>query len=227
MAHRVLLLRRRLTERLSKLVTEEIGVVAEPPSPFGSSRIRPAQLPSKRRGIAPAWAGRSGRSGSVLRGAGQPRRRDDAPALHCWRRLLVRSRWRRPTAWSAHRGPPSENTSSPESSATVGSPLRRAKYSAFLRALASKVSPSSRRSSAGLGLRPISSGKTTRCRRAPARAGTHAACRRSVWPRAASPAERLPLGNEELRNPRSARSSRISSWSRAKVPCSPVPCTST
>ena len=130
----------------AQVIAQEIGIVAEPTlpprrleNPAGASALEHlGDALRLRRAVAP------GRSGSVpaasLRRAGQAANQLGVVGGVDFR---VASGSRRPTGGSARPGaPPSEKTSSPESSATVGRPLRRAKYSALCRALASKVSPS-------------------------------------------------------------------------------------
>ena len=161
-------------------------------------------------------AGRPARSGSGPAGAapaapGQPAHQlGVVGGVH----LRVGARWPRPTGASARPGaPPSEKTSSPESSATVGRPLSRAKYSALRRALASKLSPSSSGSSGLASDRARHRReRRPRCPRPRAPGGSRAACPRSGWRPAASPAERLSAGRRRARAmPRSARSSSVSS----------------
>src|SRR3954471_1992309 len=140
---------------------KKYGSYPNPPVPAGCSRIRPAQLPSKLSGTdpGPRRRTRTQRYRARRRSAGAPARRRTNSAL-----LAASTSSGVPLAPAQRRertpgAPPRAKTSSPESSATVGRPLRRAKYSALWRALTSNVSPSSRASSSSRGGRPTSSGK--------------------------------------------------------------------
>ena len=228
---RVLLLRARLAERLAQLIAPEERIVAE-----SAAAARRFEDPSARR------RPRTPR-GSPRRARRRPGRSDSAPAAAppahrpggaSSSALLAASTSAADPVAPAHRrdrtpgAPPSENTSSPESSATVGRPLRRAKCSALCLALASKVSPVSSRSSAALlvqqdvvGEDDLDAGRLEHPADLPllsCAAGGGQQLHQPSACRWAAKSSAMPLP---------ARSSRRSSWAREKVPCSPVPCTST
>ena len=98
-----------------------------------ASRIRPPQLPSNTSGMASGARSRTStqRYRARRRASGAPESRRSSSALFAastsvGEPVAPAQRWERTPG-----APPSENTSSPESSATVGRPVRRAKYSAL------------------------------------------------------------------------------------------------